>query len=76
MPERACDVVFVRIARRQKLGTQEAFLLAAEPVGTMAPEPPGKTQDSAPVLYVEFRKEGRPIDPEPWWFEGSQKVQG
>ena len=52
------------------------FVLAAEPVGTMAPEPPGKTQDSAPVLYVEFRKEGRPIDPEPWWFEGSQKVQG
>ncbi len=52
------------------------FVLAAEPVGTMAPEPPGKTQDSAPVLYVEFRKEGRPIDPDPWWFEGSQKVQG
>jgi septal ring factor EnvC (AmiA/AmiB activator) len=52
------------------------FVLAAEPVGTMAPEPAGKTQDSAPVLYVEFRKEGRPIDPEPWWFEGSQKVQG
>jgi len=52
------------------------FVLAAEPVGTMAPEPPGKTQDSAPVLYVEFRKEGRPIDPDPWWFEDPQKVQG
>jgi septal ring factor EnvC (AmiA/AmiB activator) len=52
------------------------FVLAAEPVGTMAAEPQGKTQDSAPVLYVEFRKEGRPIDPDPWWFEGSQKVQG
>jgi septal ring factor EnvC (AmiA/AmiB activator) len=42
----------------------------------MAPDPQGKAQDSAPVLYVEFRKEGRPIDPDPWWFEGSQKVQG
>jgi septal ring factor EnvC (AmiA/AmiB activator) len=52
------------------------FVLAAEPVGTMAPDPQGKAQDSAPVLYVEFRKEGRPIDPDPWWFEGSQKVQG
>jgi septal ring factor EnvC (AmiA/AmiB activator) len=52
------------------------FVLAAEPVGTMTAEPQGKTQDSAPVLYVEFRKEGRPIDPDPWWFEGSQKVQG
>jgi septal ring factor EnvC (AmiA/AmiB activator) len=52
------------------------FVVAAEPVGTMAAELQGKTQDSAPVLYVEFRKEGRPIDPDPWWFEGSQKVQG
>jgi septal ring factor EnvC (AmiA/AmiB activator) len=52
------------------------FVLTAEPVGTMAAKPQGKAQDSAPVLYVEFRKEGRPIDPEPWWFEGSQKVQG
>jgi septal ring factor EnvC (AmiA/AmiB activator) len=52
------------------------FVLAAEPVGTMSAAPKGKTQDSAPVLYVEFRKEGRPIDPEPWWFAGQQKVQG
>jgi murein hydrolase activator len=36
----------------------------------------GKTQDTAPVLYVEFRKEGRPIDPDPWWADGSRKVQG
>ena len=31
---------------------------------------------TAPVLYVEFRKDGRPIDPDPWWVEGHQKVQG
>jgi septal ring factor EnvC (AmiA/AmiB activator) len=52
------------------------FVLAAEPVGTMSAAPKGKAQDNAPVLYVEFRKEGRPIDPEPWWFAGQQKVQG
>jgi septal ring factor EnvC (AmiA/AmiB activator) len=52
------------------------FVLAAEPVGTMSAAPKGKAQDNAPVLYVEFRKEGRPIDPEPWWFVGQQKVQG
>jgi len=25
---------------------------------------------------VEFRKDGRPIDPDPWWAEASEKVQG
>jgi murein hydrolase activator len=52
------------------------FVLTAEPVGTMSAAPKGKAQDNAPVLYVEFRKEGRPIDPEPWWSAGQQKVQG
>ena len=53
------------------------FVLASEPVGTMSSNLKGKGQDSAPVLYVEFRnKEGQSIDPEPWWAEGSQKVQG
>jgi len=53
------------------------FVLAAEPVGTMsgAAAAQGKTSN-APVLYVEFRKDGRPIDPDPWWVEGHQKVQG
>lgn len=53
------------------------FVLAGEPVGMMSAALAGKTQDNAPVLYVEFRKEGRPIDPSPWWHEGQQqKVQG
>jgi murein hydrolase activator len=58
------------------------FVIAAEPVGTMSGAPraaPGtlknaaqvSTQDSAqsnsPVLYVEFRRNGKPIDPDPWW---------
>lgn len=53
------------------------FVLAGEPVGTMQVAPPGHSQDNAPVLYIEFRKEGRPIDPSPWWHQGQQqKVQG
>ena len=55
------------------------FVLAAEPVGTMSGWPQQEkstTANSAPVLYVEFRKDGRPIDPNPWWVAGHQKVQG
>lgn len=49
------------------------FVLAAEPVGTMSNAPvEGGGKGSAPVLYVEFRKDNRPMDPSPWWV---QKVQ-
>jgi len=55
------------------------FVLAAEPVGTMSGWPQRletTSEKSAPVLYVEFRKDGRPIDPGPWWATRLQKVQG
>lgn len=53
------------------------FILAGEPVGKMQIAPAGRPQENAPVLYIEFRKEGRPIDPAPWWYqEPQQKVQG
>lgn len=53
------------------------FVLAGEPVGKMQVAAAGKSRENAPVLYVEFRKEGRPIDPAPWWYqELQQKVQG
>ena len=55
------------------------FVLAGEPVGVMstaAKSSPARAQDNAPVLYIEFRKDQRPIDPEPWWSDGSRKVQG
>ena len=55
------------------------FVLAGEPVGVMsaaAKPSQGTAQDNAPVLYVEFRKDQRPIDPDPWWADGSRKVQG
>jgi septal ring factor EnvC (AmiA/AmiB activator) len=55
------------------------FVLAGEPVAVMGnSEAPsrGGNDKSRPVLYVEFRKDGRPIDPDPWWAEASEKVQG
>lgn len=55
------------------------FVLTAEPVGTMSSGAKTATQPAAsgaPVLYVEFRKDGRPIDPDPWWIASQQKVQG
>ncbi len=55
------------------------FVLAGEPIAEMgssgAPSQ-GGNDSSRPVLYVEFRKDGRPIDPGPWWAEASEKVQG
>jgi murein hydrolase activator len=39
-----------------------------------ASSPAGASQ---PVLYIEFRKDGTPVDPTPWWATGnSQKVRG
>ena len=68
------------------------FVLAGEPVavmgegsGTPASTPPNVTQAASqrdddrsdPVLYVEFRKDGGSIDPEPWWAKSSsEKVRG
>ena len=54
------------------------FVLAGEPVGVMsaAAKSPTHAQDNAPVLYIEFRKDQRPVDPDPWWSDGSRKVQG
>jgi septal ring factor EnvC (AmiA/AmiB activator) len=58
------------------------FVLTGEPVGVMG----GGAQVAAagavigsrqPVLYVEFRKDGTPIDPSPWWATSeSEKVRG
>ncbi|KQP88367.1 hypothetical protein ASF60_02010 [Methylobacterium sp. Leaf113] len=57
------------------------FVLAGEPVAAMgeggtSPEAAGGDR-SDPVLYVEFRKDGGSIDPEPWWAKSpSEKVRG
>ena len=48
------------------------FVLAGEPVGAMGDGSLKTAADIAigaaqPVLYVEFRKNGKTIDPGPWW---------
>jgi murein hydrolase activator len=57
------------------------FVLTGEPVAVMG----GGSQVSSaiatgakqPVLYVEFRKDGTPIDPSPWWATNEgEKVRG
>jgi septal ring factor EnvC (AmiA/AmiB activator) len=58
------------------------FVLAGEPVAVMgetasASPAAGAVETDAPVLYVEFRKDGGPIDPGPWWARTqSEKVRG
>jgi septal ring factor EnvC (AmiA/AmiB activator) len=57
------------------------FVLTGEPVAVMgsgahiaAAVPTGASQ---PVLYVEFRKDGVPVDSGPWWATSeSEKVRG
>ena len=55
-------------------------LLAGEPVGTMATagadglqEIPGSHAN--PMLYLEIRKDGEPIDPLPWLVVDNRKVR-
>ncbi|MGI9521787.1 MAG: murein hydrolase activator EnvC family protein [Hyphomicrobiaceae bacterium] len=52
------------------------FVLASEPIGSMANAGRNGGGSSDPVLYVEFRKNGKPIDPSPWWAAGQNRVQG
>ncbi|MFD2238634.1 murein hydrolase activator EnvC family protein [Aureimonas populi] len=51
------------------------FVLAGEPVGIMgarrlASAGAADMPSTEPSLYVEFRKDGKPVDPAPWWAEG------
>ena len=41
--------------------TTGVWVLAGEPVGVM-----GRSADGAPILYIELRKNGDPVDPVPW----------
>lgn len=76
----AGDGYHVLLAGMSQIDVQPGqFVLTAEPIGTMSGRQstsPGSTQSNAPVLYIEFRKDGRPIDPDPWWIHSQQKVQG
>jgi septal ring factor EnvC (AmiA/AmiB activator) len=57
------------------------FVLTGEPVAVMGGgsqgPPTGTSGPKQPVLYVEFRKDGAPIDPSPWWATNEgEKVRG
>jgi murein hydrolase activator len=57
------------------------FVLTGEPVAVMGggsqASPTGTSGPKQPVLYVEFRKDGAPIDPSPWWATNEgEKVRG
>jgi len=60
---------------------QGQFVVTGEPVASMGggTQPIGALTGTAsqPVLYVEFRKDGVPVDPGPWWAANEgQKVRG
>lgn len=49
-------------------------VLAGEPVGAMGDARVASTSaigngNTGPELYIEFRKDGKPVDPAPWWAE-------
>jgi murein hydrolase activator len=57
------------------------FVLTGEPVAVMGGgsqvSASAATRSKQPVLYVEFRKDGTPIDPSPWWATNEgEKVRG
>ncbi|PSJ59465.1 murein hydrolase activator EnvC family protein [Pseudaminobacter soli (ex Li et al. 2025)] len=49
-------------------------VLAGEPIGAMGEARVASTSaapngNTGPELYIEFRKDGKPVDPTPWWAE-------
>ena len=57
------------------------FVLTGEPVAVMGGGPQSAAAvaigSSQPVLYIEFRKDGSPVDPSPWWaITENEKVRG
>ncbi len=60
------------------------FVLAGEPVAIMGASArrgsdtgsSGNTSKPGQNLYVEFRKDGRSIDPGPWWARSPERVEG
>lgn len=54
-------------------------VLAGEPLGQMSEtrqnEQAGK-ENVKPALYIEFRRNGEPLDPEPWFASSERKARG
>lgn len=57
------------------------FVLTGEPIAVMGNGPQVAsavlTGSGQPMLYIEFRKDGTPVDPAPWWaMTENEKVRG
>lgn len=65
----------------QTLTTHGQSIKAGEPVGAMGDKAGpmatsnGLTNLATPVLYVEFRKNGNPVDPTSWWIGNRQEAK-
>jgi septal ring factor EnvC (AmiA/AmiB activator) len=72
------DGYHVLIAGLSKIDVQVGqSVLMGEPVGEMSSAiVSAAAKDRGPVLTVEFQKDRRPIDPDPWWSDASRKGQG
>jgi septal ring factor EnvC (AmiA/AmiB activator) len=57
--------------RKRLLKASAGNSAVSKPVGIGKNEMAGK---HAPSLYIEFRKKGRPINPDPWWSAQSGRV--
>ncbi len=52
-------------------GSVGQWLLAGEPVGVMA-----RSKNGTPQLYVELRRRGQPVNPQPWFAQSASKARG
>lgn len=74
---------YVLLAGMERINVQLGqFVLTGEPVAVMgeAAAPSSAAlggETTGPALYIEFRKDGGPIDPSPWWAKSQgEKVRG
>ncbi len=73
----------VLLAGMERITTEVGqFVLAGEPVGSMgstavrSADLGAKRGDDRPILYIEFRRNGTPLDPTPWWVSNVKKARG
>jgi septal ring factor EnvC (AmiA/AmiB activator) len=76
------DDVYIVMAGMDQIDVRAGqFVLTGEPIAKMGTRriASAATVDiasSRPMLYVEFRKDGKSFDPAPWWAENSIKRTG
>jgi septal ring factor EnvC (AmiA/AmiB activator) len=79
----AGDGYYVLLAGMDQISVETGqFVLAGEPVGQMGDATSSSAalsgvEAQGPSLYVEFRKDGGPVDPRPWWAKSqNERVRG